>query len=85
MNLKDARVQKTRNNIDQVFFKLLKRKTDFKNHGKRNLQAMLQSIALPFINIMQILMICWKKQKNPFSHIWKKNSKTDGAMTLTSG
>ena len=26
MNLKDARVQKTRNNIHQVFFKLLKEK-----------------------------------------------------------
>ena len=39
MNLKDARVQKTRNNIIGIF-QTFKRKTDFKNHGKRNMSAM---------------------------------------------
>ena len=40
MNLKDARVQKTRNNIHQVFFKLLKEKPISRITVMRNLSAM---------------------------------------------
>ena len=84
MNLKDARVQKTRNNIHQVFFKLLKEKpisritvSEICQQCQINRSTFYKHYADPYDLL--------EKQKNPFSHIWKKNSKTDGAMTLTSG